>query len=536
MGAQQSTNTASAGNGTLTKTCYYELIGVEQTATDDEIKKAYRRQALKHHPDKNPDNIEAATERFAEIQAAYEILSDPQERSWYDSHRMSILNDVDPSDFGTAHDVYSNIHHTSADKILGLVGRFNSTVRFTDEPNGFFGSLQSIFSDLAGEEQVAGQQSSHIDDFEYPGFGTAKSDYDTVVRPFYSIWANFSSRKTFAWADKHRLSDAPDRRVRRLMEKENQKLRQDALREFNESVRFLVSFARKRDPRYQKNQQSEAERQKTLREASASQAARSRAANQINMNDYIVPEWVKSKPEEQGSVFSDEEDEEIVEEIECVVCDKTFKSEKQFEAHERSKKHIKAVQQLRRDLKREERLFGNPEVDHTDSQSIEKSPSRAPSLISETHATTSKDPTDMEATDTIQTPSQSKASPKQLDQSIDGDPQQKDGAGHLKPEDGSTLENISSIASLSITSSNDGNGERDEEIKKIGKAKARRMKKAARGLSDKQEDQPLCKVCNQIFDSRTKLFAHINKLGHAMAVPIATPSPIPSKRKGKKGK
>ncbi|KKF93902.1 hypothetical protein CFO_g3747 [Ceratocystis platani] len=450
MGAQQSTNTASAGNGTLTKTCYYELIGVEQTATDDEIKKAYRRQALKHHPDKNPDNIEAATERFAEIQAAYEILSDPQERSWYDSHRMSILNDVDPSDIGTAHDVYSNIHHTSADKILGLVGRFNSTVRFTDEPNGFFGSLQSIFSDLAGEEQVAGQQSSHIDDFEYPGFGTAKSDYDTVVRPFYSIWANFSSRKTFAWADKHRLSDAPDRRVRRLMEKENQKLRQDALREFNESVRFLVSFARKRDPRYQKNQQSEAERQKTLREASASQAARSRAANQINMNDYIVPEWVKSKPKEQGSVFSDEEDEEIVEEIECVVCDKTFKSEKQFEAHERSKKHIKAVQQLRRDLKREERLFGKPE-----------------------------------------TPSQSKPSPKQLDQSIDGDPQRKDGAGHLKPEDGSTLENISSIASLSITSSNDGNGERDEEIKKIGKAKARRMKKAARDLSDKKEDQPL---------------------------------------------
>lgn len=63
------------------KTCYYELLEVESSATDQELKKAYRKRALQLHPDKNPDDIEAATQRFALVRSAYEVLSDPQERS-----------------------------------------------------------------------------------------------------------------------------------------------------------------------------------------------------------------------------------------------------------------------------------------------------------------------------------------------------------------------------------------------------------------------------------------------------------------------
>ncbi len=63
---------------------YYEVLGLNKNASDDEIKKAYRRLAKKWHPDANPDNRKEAEEKFKEVGEAYSVLSDPQKRRNYD--------------------------------------------------------------------------------------------------------------------------------------------------------------------------------------------------------------------------------------------------------------------------------------------------------------------------------------------------------------------------------------------------------------------------------------------------------------------
>jgi molecular chaperone DnaJ len=82
----------------MAKRDYYEVLGVEKTATPEEIKRAYRKKAIQYHPDKNPGNKEAEA-KFKECAEAYEVLSDPEKRKRYDQFGHDGLQGVGVHDY-----------------------------------------------------------------------------------------------------------------------------------------------------------------------------------------------------------------------------------------------------------------------------------------------------------------------------------------------------------------------------------------------------------------------------------------------------
>lgn len=86
---------------------YYAILGVERTAEEIEIKRSYRKLAIKYHPDRNPNNPEAA-EKFKEISHAYEILSDPQKRELYDRYGEDAFRNGGAPGGGNPFDIFNS--------------------------------------------------------------------------------------------------------------------------------------------------------------------------------------------------------------------------------------------------------------------------------------------------------------------------------------------------------------------------------------------------------------------------------------------
>lgn len=109
----------------MTKRDYYEVLGVEKSASADEIKKAYRRLAMKYHPDKNPGDKEAE-EKFKECAEAYEVLSDSQKKQRYDQYGHDGLRGAGMHDYS----------RMNVDDIFNMSG-------FADIFGDFFGGSRS---------------------------------------------------------------------------------------------------------------------------------------------------------------------------------------------------------------------------------------------------------------------------------------------------------------------------------------------------------------------------------------------------------
>ncbi|XP_076063989.1 dnaJ homolog subfamily C member 21 isoform X3 [Oratosquilla oratoria] len=463
--------------------CHYEILDVSQNASEEELKKAYRKLALKWHPDKNMENLDEAKKKFQLIQQAYEVLSDPQERAFYDRNRESILRGKG-SNNNECSEVRDLFHYFSSSCYSG----------YDDSEKGFYTVYRHLFDELTAQDL------KYIDDEEdhiIPSFGNSTSEMEDVVA-FYGFWSSYCTAMSFAWADEYDIRIAPNRYVEKKIDKENKKIRDKARKEYNEQVRTLVAFVRKRDKRWKlrkkmleekvaENARKQEALQKKHREERKKMLEETMEREKENMAEYeslleelearmrdtVIGSSEACEGEENGEVSCEEEvDGEIMDDLYCAACNKFFKSDKAFANHERSKKHKENLEILKSEMQLEDELYIQDEKhdlldEQLESQNIEQV---AESQVDDTSAVT----------------------------------------GELKPQD-------------------------YLEKKYINNNKSNK-KKHGKNTADNGEQEAVltCKICSQAFPSKNKLFNHIKSSGHA-ALKTNITSDVTGGKKAKKG-
>ncbi|CAL0330597.1 unnamed protein product [Lupinus luteus] len=328
-----------------TKRCHYEVLAVSRDSSPDEIRSAYRRLALQRHPDKlvqSGTSQSEATAQFQELQHAYEVLSDPKERAWYDSHRSQIL--------------FSDTDNVGSSVVPDLFSFFSNTVYngYSDSGKGFYKVYSDVFDTIhANEINFAKKMGIGVDSVrQAPVMGNLESPYAQVTA-FYSYWLGFATVMDFCWADEYDVMAGPDRRTRRRMEEENNKARRKARKEYNDTVRKLGDFVKKRDKRVidmkvkknaemEKKKEEERELKRRLEKEKKERAMKYEEPDWAKVNEDEVDDWVEEL--EEGEEKKEEK------EFYCVLCGKKFKSEKQWKNHEQSKKHKEKVAEFRDSL------------------------------------------------------------------------------------------------------------------------------------------------------------------------------------------
>jgi len=141
----------------MAETDYYQILEVSKRATDADIKKAYRKAAMKWHPDKNPENLDEANSMFKQVGEAYEVLSDPQKRRLYDQGGKAALSG---SGRPRGENFHSQFHDPFSVFEQFFGGRDPFEEMFADRPRGHRRSAPGGFSSFFGSDPFGG-----FDDF-----------------------------------------------------------------------------------------------------------------------------------------------------------------------------------------------------------------------------------------------------------------------------------------------------------------------------------------------------------------------------------
>ena len=312
------------------------------------------------------------------------------------------------------------------------------------------------------------------------------------------------------------------------MERDNRKAREDARREYNETVRVrkqtcispassltasqsLVKYIRKRDPRYRRHLE-------TLANVPTSKTP-ARVDKPKTSDLYVEQDWQKVDASRLHAdldwVVAEGGD---LEEWECVVCRKTFRSDAAWNSHERSKKHSKELERLKRDMEQDDIELA---LDHAtkdlETESIASESEHTPgdiiaSELPESHKTT-KIPTETTSCGRTKTTGPSR------DQS-----QVKLDSISTSDEDVSIAIGMDDQADTTLYQPSKREKRRARQAKKVelqvrNDAGVRGFPEIFLSPSDQSRPQHHCHVCNEVFPSRTKLFNHLNEEGHALAAP-----------------
>jgi len=421
----------------------------------------------------------------------------------------------------------------TSEEILGWFTLFPSKSKtdYSDSATGFYGVLNNTFARLINDERSAAIEQG-LQEPWLPSFGGSESGYDDHVKEFYKFWTNFKTIKDFAWCDVYRVSSAPDRRTRRVMEGENYRLRCEAKQEYQDVVREFVQFVRKRDPRYTPQvPKTEAERQEENLARSREQAARARAANAAAQKEYTPVDWAQAAPE-VGGLYDDEysegeEKERLV--FECVACRKVFKTEGQVDAHEKSKKHKQAIFQLMKEMKRENRELGlSTEVSEgEEGEEEEKLRNIVGGQLDDSKDTEGSEEKEIhtelvageESEDEAPTAKKAEDGEKEeAEEEAEDSDYVSTSAFHAR-----VFGDDDSLATTLLETSLDEKKSPPPQQPKIGMAKAKREKRKAAAAAASGSGTPVneftCAACKEAFTSKTKMFNHLKENPSHVAAP-----------------
>jgi DnaJ-class molecular chaperone len=139
---------------------YYEVLGVNRNASPEEIKRAYRKVALQHHPDKNPGD-ETAEEKFKEASNAYDVLSDPEKRKIYDIRGHAGVHNAGFQGYTNFEDIFTNFGDIFGREVFGNFGDVFGDVFSRENPTGFSpqrrGNLRTRLT-IPFEESILGAE------------------------------------------------------------------------------------------------------------------------------------------------------------------------------------------------------------------------------------------------------------------------------------------------------------------------------------------------------------------------------------------